>query len=99
MAPRRAAGDYGTMIEVHYRCAFGNNLFQYALGRILAEHRGYALECSPASKHTDVGQLRYPTCSMPSWTCHNTSRAASYKAHSSASSWATGSPGTGTAST
>lgn len=48
------------MIEVHYRCALGNNLFQYALGRILAEHRGDALLCSAATKHTDAGQQSLP---------------------------------------
>lgn len=31
------------MVEVHYRDRLGNNLFQYCLGRILAEHFGYAL--------------------------------------------------------
>jgi hypothetical protein len=31
------------MVEVRYRDRLGNNLFQYCLGRILAEHFGYAL--------------------------------------------------------
>lgn len=35
------------MIEVRYRDRLGNNLFQYALGRILAEEKGYALQAQP----------------------------------------------------
>lgn len=35
------------MIEVRYRNRLGNNLFQYALGRILAEEKGYALKAAP----------------------------------------------------
>jgi hypothetical protein len=35
------------MIEVRYRDRLGNNLFQYALGRILAEEKGYALQARP----------------------------------------------------
>lgn len=35
------------MIEVRYRNQLGNNLFQYALGRILAEGKGYALQAKP----------------------------------------------------
>ncbi len=31
------------MVEVRYRDRLGNNLFQYCLGRILAEHFGYSL--------------------------------------------------------
>jgi hypothetical protein len=32
------------MVEVHYPGRLGNNLFQYCLGRILAENFGYALQ-------------------------------------------------------
>jgi hypothetical protein len=35
------------MIEVRYRDRLGNNLFQYALGRILAEELGFALQAKP----------------------------------------------------
>jgi hypothetical protein len=32
-------------VHVALRGNLGNNLFQYAIGRIIAEHHGYALEC------------------------------------------------------
>jgi len=35
------------MVEVRYRSRLGNNLFQYCLGRILAEALGFALEAKP----------------------------------------------------
>lgn len=35
------------MIEVRYQGRLGNNLFQYSLGRILAEGLGFALEAQP----------------------------------------------------
>lgn len=35
-------------VEVHYIGHLGNNLFEYALGRILAETHGMALRCIPA---------------------------------------------------
>lgn len=35
------------MIEVRYKGRLGNNLFQYCLGRILAEDFGYALQAGP----------------------------------------------------
>ena len=35
------------MIEVRYRSRFGNRLFQYCLGRILAEELGFALDAAP----------------------------------------------------
>ena len=35
------------MIEVVYRERLGNNLFQYALGRLLAERKGVALKAQP----------------------------------------------------
>ncbi len=36
-------------VEIRYLGHLGNNLFQYALGRILAEELGLALRCLPAS--------------------------------------------------
>lgn len=36
-------------VEVRYLGHFGNNLFEYALGRILAEELGLAMRCVPAS--------------------------------------------------
>src|SRR5207249_9176759 len=39
------------MIEVQYVGQLGNNLFQYALGRILAEKLGMELRCAPAPGH------------------------------------------------
>lgn len=35
------------MIKVIYKANLGNNMFQYALGRILAEEKGYALAARP----------------------------------------------------
>lgn len=35
-------------VELHYLGHFGNNLFQYAFGRLVAEQLGYALHCHPA---------------------------------------------------
>jgi hypothetical protein len=35
-------------VELHYLGHFGNNLFQYALARLIAEQRGSALRCYPA---------------------------------------------------
>ena len=35
------------MVEVRYHGRFGNNLFQYALGRIIAQELGFALHASP----------------------------------------------------
>jgi hypothetical protein len=35
------------MVEVCYKARLGNNLFQYCLGRILAEELGFALEAAP----------------------------------------------------
>jgi len=39
------------MIEVQYVGQLGNNLFQYALGRLLAEKLGMELRCAPAPGH------------------------------------------------
>ena len=35
------------MVKVHYVGRRGNNMFQYVLGRIIAEKKGYALEATP----------------------------------------------------
>ncbi len=35
------------MVEVQYRDRLGNNMFQYALGRIIAEELGYELQAEP----------------------------------------------------
>ena len=35
------------MVEVRYKARLGNNLFQYCLGRILAEELGFALQADP----------------------------------------------------
>jgi hypothetical protein len=35
------------MIDVHYKGRMGNNMFQYCLGRILAEKFGFALSATP----------------------------------------------------
>lgn len=35
-------------VKVRYVGRLGNNLFQYALGRIIAEHHGFELACVPA---------------------------------------------------
>jgi hypothetical protein len=43
LRPAKAAA----MIEVRYRDRLGNNLFQYCLGRILAEALGFAMEAPP----------------------------------------------------
>ena len=37
------------MIEVRYKDRLGNNMFQYCLGRILAEELGFALQAGPIS--------------------------------------------------
>jgi hypothetical protein len=36
-----------TVVTVRYQGRMGNRLFQYCLGRIIAEHRGYALDAPP----------------------------------------------------
>jgi hypothetical protein len=54
------------MIEVRYLDRLGNNLFQYCLGRILAENLGFALQAKgiPGFPHTnaiwDGGRYRSP---------------------------------------
>lgn len=47
MAP--VGGGRVMTVEVRYLGHLGNNLFQYALGRIIAEHLGQALRCVPAT--------------------------------------------------
>jgi|SRR5215471_6968934 len=52
----------------------GNNLFQYALGRLIAEHHGFELRCEyrPLEPPTFVGQpLNYgPAASLPELAAH-----------------------------
>jgi len=48
------------VIEVRYRNAFGNNLFQYAIGRLLAEERGVGMVCSQATRRMTGGQVGLP---------------------------------------
>lgn len=38
-------------VEVQFAGRLGNNLFQYAIGRIIAEHLGYELVCVPAPEY------------------------------------------------
>lgn len=45
------------MIEVRYKGQLGNNLFQYSLGRILAETFGYALQASPIPGFPNTGDV------------------------------------------
>ena len=53
------------MIEVRYKARLGNNLFQYCLGRILAEELGFALEAQPIpgfpGTHKKISGKRYET--------------------------------------
>ena len=55
------------MIEVRYRMRFGNNLFQYCFGRILAEELGYELAADPlpgfpnTSHHVSGNRYLKPT--------------------------------------
>ena len=44
-------------VEVRYLGHLGNNLFEYALGRILAEELGLALRCLPARDAPGWGQV------------------------------------------
>lgn len=44
------------MIEVRYKARLGNNLFQYALGRILAEELGFALRADMIAGFPNTGQ-------------------------------------------
>jgi len=51
------------MVEIRYRDRLGNNLFQYCMGRMLAEGLGFALHADPISgfpnTRTSVGGARY----------------------------------------
>jgi hypothetical protein len=40
-------GVKSDLVEVRYKARLGNNLFQYCLGRILAEELGFALQAAP----------------------------------------------------
>jgi hypothetical protein len=42
--------NYSAMVTVALRGRLGNNLFQYAFGRIIAEHLGLAFVCMPPRK-------------------------------------------------
>lgn len=44
------------MVEVRYKGQLGNNLFQYALGRILATEFGYALAAPPIEGFPDTAE-------------------------------------------
>ena len=44
------------MVEVRYKARFGNNLFQYCLGRILAEELGFALQAVPIEGFPNTAQ-------------------------------------------
>lgn len=44
------------MVEVRYKARFGNNLFQYCLGRILAEELGFALQADPIPGFPNTAQ-------------------------------------------
>ena len=45
------------MIEVRYQGQLGNNLFQYSLGRILAQELGYALVAEPIPYFPNTAEL------------------------------------------
>ncbi len=45
------------MIEVRYMHRLGNNMFQYCLGRILAEELGLALNCRPIGAFPNTASL------------------------------------------
>jgi hypothetical protein len=44
------------MIEVRYKARLGNNLFQYCLGRILAEELGFAFDAAPLAGFPGTGK-------------------------------------------
>jgi hypothetical protein len=50
------------MIEVRYRGRLGNNLFQYCLGRILAEKLGFALRAEPIPGFPNTADLVSGLC-------------------------------------
>lgn len=45
------------MIEVRYRDRLGNNLFQYCMGRILAEELGFELKCEPIQGFPNTAEV------------------------------------------
>ena len=45
------------MVEVRYKARLGNNLFQYCLGRIIAERLGFALAASPLEGFPHTAQI------------------------------------------
>jgi hypothetical protein len=44
------------MVEVRYKARLGNNLFQYSLGRIIAEELGFALQADPIPGFPNTAQ-------------------------------------------
>lgn len=44
------------MVEVRYQGGLGNNMFQYCLGRLLAEDLGFALRAQPIPEFPNTGQ-------------------------------------------
>jgi hypothetical protein len=50
------------MVEVRYKARLGNNLFQYALGRILAEHLGFELRAAPIPGFPNTAQQVRGAC-------------------------------------
>jgi hypothetical protein len=44
------------MVDVRYRERLGNNLFQYCMGRILAEGLGFALQAEPIAGFPNTQQ-------------------------------------------
>lgn len=45
------------MIEVRYQDRLGNNLFQYCMGRILAEELGFGLKCDPLPGFPNTAEI------------------------------------------
>jgi hypothetical protein len=45
------------MIEVRYQDRLGNNLFQYCMGRILAEELGFGLKCDPLPGFPNTSEI------------------------------------------
>jgi hypothetical protein len=55
-------------VEVLFMGRLGNNLFQYALGRILAEHLGFELRCQAFPASTDTRAQRALEAATPGAT-------------------------------
>jgi hypothetical protein len=56
-------------VKLHGR--LGNNLFQYALGRVIAEHHGLALHCvdvNPVKTHSEAGAAQPPPDTLAALT-------------------------------